>query len=84
MAATHGNTPAAWTAVTVMFVGTLVAALALPLSQPWLFFVGLGVVVAGAIVGKVMQMMGLGSTLTYKDDRDPDYHDHRSERPSNA
>jgi hypothetical protein len=73
MSASHGNTPAAWTAVTVMFVGFLLSGLALPLELPWLFFVGLGVVALGAVVGKVMQMMGLGATVSYKDERDPEY-----------
>lgn len=73
MSASHGNTPAAWTAVGIMFVGFLVSGIALPLESPWLFFIGLAVVVAGAVVGKVMQMMGMGSTVTYKDERDPDY-----------
>jgi hypothetical protein len=77
MSASHGNTPAAWTAVTIMFVGFLLSGLALPLELPWLFFVGLGVVALGAVIGKVMQMMGLGSTVTYKDSRDPEY-DHSS------
>jgi hypothetical protein len=78
MSASHGNTPAAWTAVTIMFVGCLVSAIAIPLALPWLFFVGLGVVALGAVVGKVMSMMGMGNTVAYKDDRDPDYDDHRS------
>jgi hypothetical protein len=75
MSASHGNTPAAWTAVSIMFLGFLVSGVALPLEMPWLFFVGLGVVLAGAVVGKVMQMMGMGNTVTYKDDRDPEYDD---------
>ena len=73
MSASHGNTPAAWTAVAIMFVGFLLSGIALPLELPWLFFVGLGVVALGAVVGKVMQMMGLGNTVTYKDSRDPEY-----------
>ena len=73
MSQSHGNTPAAWTAVTIMFTGFLVSGLAVPFEMPWLFFVGLVVVAAGAVVGKVMQMMGLGNTVTYKDDRDPEY-----------
>ena len=81
MSASHGNTPAAWTAVTIMFVGFVLSGLALPLELPWLFFVGLGVVVLGAVVGKVMQMMGLGHTVTYKDSRDPEY-DHSSTQDS--
>lgn len=75
MSDSHGNTPAAWTAVTIMFVGFLLSGIALPLSMPWLFFVGLGVVALGAVAGKVMQMMGLGHTVTYKDERDPEYDD---------
>ena len=73
MSDSHGNTPAAWTAVTIMFVGFLLSGIALPIEAPWLFFVGLGVVALGAVVGKVMQMMGLGNTVTYKDGRDPEY-----------
>jgi hypothetical protein len=79
MSDSHGNTPAAWTAVGIMFVGFLVSGIALPMELPWLFFVGLAVVVLGAVVGKVMQMMGMGQTVTYKDDRDPEYDEqHRS------
>ena len=73
MTASHGNTPAAWTAVTIMFVGFLISGLALPLELPWLFFAGLVVVALGAVAGKVMSMMGMGSAVTYKDDRDPEY-----------
>lgn len=57
----HGHTPAAWTAVTIMFLGSCVSGAAVIIALPWLFFVGLGVIVIGAIVGKVMQMMGLGA-----------------------
>jgi hypothetical protein len=78
MTATHGNTPAAWTAVTIMFVGFLVAGLAVGLGLVWLFVVGAVVVALGAVVGKVMAMMGMGSTVTYKDHRDPDYENHHS------
>jgi hypothetical protein len=57
----HGHTWAAWTAVTVMFLGSCVSGAAVIVAQPWLFFVGIGVIVIGAIVGKVMQMMGYGA-----------------------
>ena len=83
MSDSHGHTPAAWTAVTIMFVGFLISGLALPFALAWLFFVGLAVVALGAVVGKVMQMMGMGNTVTYKDAGDPDYdhdHDHESQR----
>jgi hypothetical protein len=81
MSGSHGHTPAAWTAVAIIFLGSLISAVALPLAMPWLFFVGLGVIALGAIVGKVMAMMGLGNTLAYQDDRDPDY-DGRPGTPS--
>ncbi len=77
MSASHGNTPAAWTAVCIMFIGFLISGLAIPLELVWLFVVGLVVVVIGAVVGKVMSMMGMGSTVTYKDDRDPEYDDQK-------
>src|SRR4051812_30196875 len=73
MSDSHGHTAAAWTAVGIIFVGSLVSAVALPLALPWLFFVGLGIIALGAIVGKIMQMMGLGNTVAYQDERDPDY-----------
>ena len=76
MSDSHGNTPAAWTAVGIMFLGFLIAGVAVPAEMPWLFFVGLAVVAVGVVVGKVMSMMGMGSTLTYKDDHDPEYDDH--------
>jgi hypothetical protein len=57
----HGHTPAAWTCVTVIFLGSCVSGAAVIAALPWLFFVGLGVIVIGVIVGKVMQMMGLGA-----------------------
>jgi hypothetical protein len=75
MTASHGNTPAAWTAVTIMFVGFLISGFALPLELPWLFFVGIGIVIVGAVTGKVMQMMGMGSAVSHDDDRDRQYDD---------
>ena len=73
MSDSHGHTAAAWTAVLIMIAGFGISGLALPLALEWLFFVGLGVVVLGAVVGKVMQMMGMGNTVAYQDERDPDY-----------
>ena len=75
MSDSHGHTTAAWTAVIIMLIGFTIAGVALPLAEEWLFFVGLGVVALGAVVGKVMQMMGLGNTVSYEDERDPDYDD---------
>jgi len=60
MKAEHGHTPAAWTAVTIVLIGFVVGGVALVVAQPWLAFVGAGIVVLGGVVGKIMQMMGLG------------------------
>jgi hypothetical protein len=57
----HGNTPAAWTAVTVAMVGFVVGGIALmldPVSMP-LFWVGVGIGVASLVVFAVMAKMGM-------------------------
>jgi hypothetical protein len=56
----HGNSPAAWTAVTVIMLGALVSCLAVWFAKPWLFYTGLGVCALGLVAGKVMAMMGFG------------------------
>jgi hypothetical protein len=57
----HGSTPAAWTAVTIVMVAFVVGAVGFLLAQPWVVWVGVGLIVVGAAAGKVMQMMGLGA-----------------------
>jgi hypothetical protein len=57
----HGNTPAAWTAVTVAMVGFVVGGIALmldPVSIP-LFWVGVAIGVASLVVFAVMAKMGM-------------------------
>ena len=56
----HGNSPAAWTAVGIIMVGSLVMAIGVVAAQVWLFVVGCGVIVLGAIAGKVLALMGFG------------------------
>ncbi len=56
----HGQTPAAWTAVTIMMVGFIVGSIAVVQLNWVLLVVGFVIIVAGAVVGKVMQMMGMG------------------------
>ena len=61
MADQHGSTPAAWTAVVIVIAGVLVGAVALVIGPNWLlFWIGAALVPVGALVGKVMQAMGLG------------------------
>ena len=57
----HGNTPAAWTAVILCIVGFLLGGLGLPLHSIPLFVVGAALAVVSPIVGKVMQLAGLGA-----------------------
>ena len=57
----HGNTPAAWTAVSVAMLGFLVGGVALmldPISMA-LFWVGIALGVASLVVFAVMAKMGL-------------------------
>lgn len=56
----HGSTPAAWTAVTIITIAFIVGTLAVVLGNWPMFWAGVGLVVLGAVVGKVMQSMGLG------------------------
>jgi len=56
----HGNTVAAWTAVSIMMLGTLVAGVAVWFASFTAFWIGVGIVVLGAIAGKVLQVMGYG------------------------
>ena len=58
----HGRTVAAWTTTVIVLVGAVVAALGVAFAEPWLAWVGGGVIVAGLVVGKVLQVMGLGQT----------------------
>ncbi len=56
----EGQTPAAWTAVTIMLVAFVVGTFGVVIGQIWIMWLGVGILVLGGIVGKVMGMMGLG------------------------
>ena len=56
----HGDSPAAWTAVTVMLVGIAAGAVAFFLQQAWLVWICAGVVVFGALLGWVLAKTGYG------------------------
>lgn len=60
MSASHGNTPAAWSAVAVALLGSLVASIGLlldPISYP-VFWVGIGLVVVAGILFVVLAKLG--------------------------
>jgi uncharacterized membrane protein len=56
----HGNTPAAWTTVTIVMVAFFLGTLAVVIANWPLFWVSVGLLVVAVIVGKVMAMAGLG------------------------
>jgi hypothetical protein len=56
----HGNSIAAWSAVTIIMVASCVGAIGVLIAAPWLFWVGIALVVVGVAAGKVLQMMGFG------------------------
>lgn len=56
----HGSTPAAWTLVVIITIAFVVGTLAIILGNWPMFWVGVALVAVGAIVGKVMAMMGMG------------------------
>jgi hypothetical protein len=58
----HGNTPAAWTGVTIMLIGWTVGAIGLMTDGAGLlFWVGVALQPVGLIVGATMAKMGMGS-----------------------
>jgi hypothetical protein len=57
----HGNTPAAWTAVFITLVAFCVAGVGLVIDSWVVFWIGIALLAVAAIVGKVMQAMGLGA-----------------------
>lgn len=56
----HGNSVAAWTAVGVMLVGTLIGCISFALHAPIGVYIGIAVVVVGLIVGGIMRKAGFG------------------------
>lgn len=61
MHAHHGNTPAAWTGVTIILAGFVVGGIGLMVHSPLVFWIGVALAPVGMIIGKIMQKMGLGA-----------------------
>ncbi|MEV0188631.1 HGxxPAAW family protein [Kitasatospora purpeofusca] len=59
--AASGHTVAAWTGVTISFIGFAIAGVAMILPSVLLVWAGLAVVVLGGVVGKAMSMAGMGA-----------------------
>lgn len=56
----HGNSVAAWTAVGIMLIGSLITAIAVAIWSMPAAIVGVIVIVLGAISWKVLDKMGYG------------------------
>jgi len=58
MADNHGNTPAAWTAVTIALASFLVGGIGLIAGSMLTFWIGVALAPLAALVGYVMARMG--------------------------
>jgi hypothetical protein len=56
----HGHTPAAWTGVTIAFIGFCVAGVFMVAANPLGFWAGVAVILLGGVVGLAMKAAGLG------------------------
>jgi hypothetical protein len=61
----HGSTPAAWTTVVIITLAFVLGTLAVVLGNWPLFWVSVGIVILGGVVGKAMSMMGFGKKPTH-------------------
>ena len=61
MSAHHGQTPAAWTGVTIALLAFLVGGIGLVADLMVLFYVGCVLLVVSPVVGGVMSRMGMGA-----------------------
>ncbi|GHG71627.1 HGxxPAAW family protein [Streptomyces griseocarneus] len=59
-ASDHGHTPAAWTGVTIAFIGFCISGAFVVAAKPVGFWAGMVVVALGGVVGGVMRAMGMG------------------------
>ncbi|WP_405808898.1 hypothetical protein OG729_29530 [Streptomyces sp. NBC_00210] len=56
----HGHTPAAWTGVTIAFIGFCIAGVFMVAANPLGFWGGIVVILLGGVVGGAMKAAGLG------------------------
>lgn len=62
MSDNHGNTPAAWTAVTLLLLGFLVGGIGLMAGSMTVFWIGVAFAPIGVVAGLVMSRMGYGAS----------------------
>ncbi|HET6857432.1 MAG TPA: HGxxPAAW family protein [Streptomyces sp.] len=57
----HGHTPAAWTGVTIAFIGFCISGAFMVLANPLGVWAGMAVILLGLVVGLAMKAAGLGA-----------------------
>lgn len=61
MSDNHGNTPAAWTTVSIALLGFLVGGIGLMVGSMPTFWVGVAMAPVAVLTGTVMSRMGYGA-----------------------
>ncbi|MDQ4489630.1 HGxxPAAW family protein [Sinomonas sp. ASV486] len=56
----HGNSPAAWTCVFIMMLGSIVSCIAFAIANTPVFWAGIVVIAIGLVVGWAMRRAGYG------------------------
>lgn len=62
MSANHGNTPAAWTAVTLVLVAFIVSGTGMMMENWPIIWVGAALVPVGLLAGVILSKMGYGES----------------------
>lgn len=57
----HGNSPAAWTGVTIMLVAFIIGTFAFWFDLAWLVWSSVGLLLLGLVVGAVLAKAGYGA-----------------------
>jgi hypothetical protein len=57
----HGHSIAAWTAVTIIIIASVIMSVAVVFPNVWLFVGGAVLAVVGGVAGKVLSMAGYGA-----------------------
>jgi hypothetical protein len=62
MSANHGNTPAAWTAVSLVLASFVVGGIGLMIGSMAVFWIGVALTPIGLVAGLVVSKMGYGAS----------------------
>ena len=69
----HGHTPAAWTGVTIAFIGFCISGVFMVMASPIGVVAGLVVVAIGGVVGWMMSKAGMGQTTGKRQEQQPQH-----------